>query len=240
MANQFSPRLLRKEEIAKDIYSFYFDKPEDFIFIPGQYIRMFLNHKSPDIKGSSRFFSIASTPLDKFIMITTKIRESSFKKALLNLKLGQSLLMFGPIGEFHLNTSNSKKLVFLSGGMGITPYYSIINYIHLKRLQKSVILLASFNAKKDVIYYENLKKIAYENHSIKIIYTISGDNRINKERIDEHGRITGSLIKKCVPNFEISKFYITGPQKMTDSLIQILINLNISERNIIYEKFSGY
>src|SRR5476649_1261945 len=101
-AKQFFLPFLRKEQVAKDTYSFYFDRRKiDFDFLPGQYIRMSLPHKDVDERGTTRFFTIASSPHEEgYLMFTIKIIESSFKKALFNLQPLHPVQFFGPMGTF--------------------------------------------------------------------------------------------------------------------------------------------
>src|SRR5438105_2307349 len=112
---QFSFPLLKKEQIAPDTYSYYFDrKHTNFDFFPGQYVRITLPIIATDGRGASRFFTIASSPLEKnYIMITTKRGQSDFKNALANLPTGQSINMFGPIGGFYLRDDETFNRVFL-------------------------------------------------------------------------------------------------------------------------------
>src|SRR6185295_6223692 len=116
MSSLFFLSFIKKEKIALDTYSFYLDRAsQGFDFQAGEYIRMTLSIENPDERGSSRYFTIASSPLDKdFITITTRVIKSSFKKELLNLKPGQKVKIFGPLGNFIVDWSKEKKLVFLA------------------------------------------------------------------------------------------------------------------------------
>jgi ferredoxin-NADP reductase len=93
----------KKVQLEKDIYVFYFLRPEDFQFLPGQYIQMTLPHAKTDDRGSSRYFTISSSPTEKdYLMITSRKGSSSFKKALFGLEEGTQVQFFGPIGMFVL------------------------------------------------------------------------------------------------------------------------------------------
>ena len=94
----------RKEHLSHDIYSFYFVLPQDFHFHAGQYVQISLPHDNPDEEGTTRYFTIASSPTEKELMITTRLRESSFKKVLFHLEKGTKVQFFGPIGTFVLPT----------------------------------------------------------------------------------------------------------------------------------------
>ena len=93
----------KKEQIGNDVFVFYFLRPEDFDFLSGQYIQVTLPHLKTDERGSSRYFTISSSPTEKdYLMITSRKGISSFKKALFDLKEGAQVQFFGPIGTFVL------------------------------------------------------------------------------------------------------------------------------------------
>ena len=154
-AAKFELKFLKKEKVGENIFSFYFDTfATGFDFIPGQYIKIYLDITKVDDRGSSRYFTISSSPTDKgFITITTKIVKSSFKKALGNLRSGDLVKIFGPIGYFDFDIKNKKNKLFLAGGMGITPYHSVLRYLNDKKLKIPIALIASFPTKKEVIFY---------------------------------------------------------------------------------------
>jgi len=233
----FELEFIKKIKESKDAYSFYFRRPNGFDFKPGQYIKLFLDIKKPDSRGSSRYFTISSSPTEKdFIVITTKIIKSSFKKEFLNLVPHEKINAFGPVGYFDFNQDKDKNIVLLSGGIGITPYYSLINYIGTKKLATNVTLIASFDFYKNIIFYNDLKKIEKNNKLIKIIYTLTKEEKYSFEK----GRIGKDLLKKYVYELSSVKFYAVGSEAMTQDLIRILRELNIKEKNIFKEDFLGY
>src|SRR5690349_481399 len=105
---------VKKEQKSQDAYSFYFDKTgQDLNFLPGQYLRMSLPHENPDNRGTGRFFTISSSPLEQeHIIITTRVLQSSFKHALSNLQPGTKVRIFGPMGNFYLDETEASPKVF--------------------------------------------------------------------------------------------------------------------------------
>ena len=142
--NQSQPYTLpfiKKIEVSKDTYSFYFKRPDGFDFIAGQYNRWTLPITATDGRGSSRFFTISSSPSEKdFLVVTTKIIQSDFKKELLKLHENQEIKIFGPMGQFILDENSEKEHVFLAGGIGITPFHSMIAHEAEKNSNKKLIL----------------------------------------------------------------------------------------------------
>jgi len=119
--------LTKREEIAEGTMAFHFAKPADFQFRPGQSMDLtLLNPPETDAEGNSRAFSIASAPFDNDLMIATRMRDTAFKRVLRKASPGLQVKIDGPGGSFVLHRKSEKPAVFLAGGIGITPFLSII------------------------------------------------------------------------------------------------------------------
>jgi glycine betaine catabolism B len=224
-AKEFNLLFVKKEKLAENTYSFYFSK-EGFDFLPGQYIRMVLPHDA-DERGTSRFFTISSSPYEKdFLIITAKVIKSTFKNKLLSLETGKPVKIFGPLGTLILNDDEKDQLIFLSGGMGITPFHSMITYAAAKKLPVSLTLLASFSQSEEMIFYEELMESSHENKNITVVY-------INK-------RVSEETLRKYTNNLDKSKYFIVGPPAMVEATRELLEMLNIDEEKILTESFTGY
>jgi len=239
---EFYLPFVKKEKVAKDTYAFYFDQAElGLDFLPGQYIRMTLDIDNPDNRGSSRFFTIASSPLEKeHIMITTKIIKSSFKKRLMMLKPQELVKFFGPMGGFILNEEEKDQRAFLAGGIGITPFHSMITYAFSKNLSIPITLLVSFSTTEDVFWHEKLQGIVKKNPYIRVIYTISHPEESRVQWNGETGRISEALIKKYVPDIFKPLYYIVGPPAMVAAIEETVRKMGVSNERIFIENFTGY
>jgi len=242
IAKEFYLPFIKKEKVAKDTYSFYFNPAErGFSFLPGQYVRMTLNIKNPDNRGSSRSFTIASSPLEKqHIMITTKIIQSSFKKRFMELEPQELVKFFGPIGAFVLNEEEKNPRVFLAGGIGITPFHSMITYAHVKKLSIPITLFVSFSTKEDIIFYNELTAISREMPNIKIVYTISHPESSKTKWMGEVGRISEELVKKYVQDIFKPQYFIVGPPAMVAGIEEVVSNMGAANERIFIENFTGY
>ncbi len=239
-ANKFDLTFLKKEEIAKGIYSFYFNRKDiTFNFNSGQYLSINLDIKNPDERGSSRYFTISSSPTDKdFLTITTKIVKSSFKLKLNKLNPGEKIRAFGPIGYFDFDPKSKKQNIFISGGMGITPFHSTLRFIENKKIKSNITLLASFASLDEAIFFDELKDIEKRNKLIKIVYTLTKEK--NPSINFEKGRIDELMIKKYIKKYKTAKYFIVGPLTMVDSMFELIKSFGISEENIFKEDFPGY
>ncbi len=240
MSQFFELEFIKKRQESGNCYSFFFDKTNiDLNFFPGQYVRMFLDINDPDERGSARFFSIASSPTEKNILfITTKIIKSSFKLALLELSPGSKIKFGGPYGNFILKREDISN-VFIAGGIGVTPFRSMIKYIFDKGLKNKFFLFNSVKEVEEIIYLEEMEKIRSNFDSFHYIPTIT-ENLQAVSWNGEFGRINENMIKKYVKDLNNSRYYISGPESMVLSLIKIVEKLGVKRDNIMFEIFTGY
>ena len=225
----FTSKLIKKEQLINDTYSFTFARSSTFEFIPGQYIKMVLNIDNPDDRGVSRFFTIASSPTEReHLMITTRLIQSSFKKKLESLPIGAEVQMRGPHGMFILDEQDLRGKVYLAGGIGITPARSMLVYLRDKNLNIPFTLMVSFSNRDEIIFQNELNSLS--NEVRKIIYVVTS----------EEGRIDEEKIKKNVADILNSLFYISGPPGFVEAMEKLVKSLGVSEENIRAEDFPGY
>src|SRR5581483_441264 len=237
----YNIQFLKRQDLAKDTHSFFFKRPVDFEFIAGLYNRWTLPIEATDGRGNSRLFTISSSPLEKeYVSFPTKIVQSQFKKALLELKEGAQIQMFGPLGRFTLDENDNRTCVLLAGGIGITPFHSIIPYANAQKLTIPLILIASFSTPEEMVFYDELTQIAKENQNIKVIYTITRPQESQQQWTGETGRISDTMIKKYVSNVMDAIYYVVGPPAMLEGMKKVLLDMEIKEENIKVEQFTGY
>lgn len=241
-AQKFELTFIKKEKISLDTYSFYFDRKNlNFNFLPGQYIKIFLDIEKPDDRGTSRYFTISSSPSEKeFLAITTRIVKSSFKLKLNSLAPGEKIRAFGPIGyfDFDIDIKSPNEQIFLAGGIGMTPAHSILKLVDHKKAKIKILLIVSFQKLSDIIFFEELKEIESRNKNIKIIYTLTKESR--KIENFEIGHINEKIIRKYSPDFKKAKYFIIGSESFELNIFELLRKMNINEENIFKENFPGY
>lgn len=240
---QFLLPFVKKEQVSKDAYTFYFSakggESSGWDFLPGQFVRVTLPHANPDERGISRNFSISSSPLDtNFLTITTRVVQSTFKKTLVQLTPGAPVQFFGPVGKFVLDELDIRPHIFLAGGIGITPFHSMISYAHKKQLNIPIILFVSFSTVEEVLFQKELETISSSNTAIKVIYTITHPE--GGLWLGETGRISEELIKKHVLDFSSHLFYIAGPPGMVKAMEEIVLAMNVPQDQVKKENFVGY
>lgn len=220
-----SVSLLKKEQITEDAYKFHFKKPRSFQFIAGQYLKMKLSFKNPDSRGNSRYFTISSSPTEKDLQIITKIGKSSFKQALSKLKPGEKVQIRGPWGDFVLDEKEKRSAVFLAGGIGLTPFRSILKYNLDTKKSYHISMINSYSDKAAAelsSVLDEFKKLP--KFSLEVVFK----------------RIITDFLQKQLDSSKKYVYYISGPEKMVSSLAADLIRQGVEEKNIKLDDFPGY
>lgn len=219
---------VKKEKVAKDTWRFYFETMSKFKFIPGQYLEWTFPHRNPDSRGIRRYFTISSTPREKYIAITMRVAEkgSSFKSALLKMKLGEQITSSSPQGEFILPKDKSIPLAFIAGGIGITPFGSIIRRLLETEEKRDITLFYSNNTPQHIAFKELFDKA--KNVGVKTIYRITERD----EYIDE------KMIKEKLPDYKRRIIYISGPEPMVEAFKKMFSKIKAGD--IKTDFFSGY
>lgn len=222
-------KLIDKKNEVSDVKSFIFKPETPADWTAGQFMVYRLDHENPDIRGKQRFFTISSASFEENIMLTTHIYKehpSTFKIALDNLKTGDFIEVKGPDGDFTLDNAD-KNYVFIAGGIGITPFRSILADLNHKNLPLNITLLYA-NKTDEFPFKEELEKIAVENQSFKIHYVIS------PQHIDQ------KYIEQIINDVTNKIFYVSGPEKMVEYLGEMLKGMGIKEDRIKQDYFPGY
>ncbi len=232
---------VKKEQLSADTFNFFFKRNgKEHSFVPGQYFEMTLPHDNEDERGNARVFTISSSPTDlEFITITTRIIQSTFKMKLQSLKPGELVQFGGPWDDLNFDEKDVYPHVFLSGGIGITPYHSIISYCLDKNIETPMILFASWRTRDDMIFDEFFRSANNHLENFTYVPTITEVDNVNNWD-GEVGRIDEKMIKKYVSEIGIPKYYFSGPQMMVSALKQVVASMGVSKERIISEEFEGY
>lgn len=219
--------LINKRPEAENTVSFIFQPGSPVHWIAGQYLELSVPHENPDSHGTKHYFTIASAPYEKVIQITTRLSGSTFKDTLSSLPLGSVLTASGPEGDFTLENPTGE-YVFIAGGIGITPFRSILKQLDHEGKKIKVNLLYG-NRTSDVVFKRELEQLSKSNPDFRILYLIS------PERIDAQS------IRANVPNLSVPMFYISGPEPMVESLETTFQNeLGVPDERMKRDYFPGY
>ena len=222
--------LKEKKQLTKDVIAFKFEPSRKFQYKAGQYLEWTLPHKAPDSRGVRRFFTISSSPTEDFIMLTSKFYDklSTFKQALHKMELGQEIVVSDLAGEFTLPENGSKRLVFIAGGIGVTPFRSMVKWLVDKGEKRDVVFLYSNKTDKDIVFkdlFESAKEFG-----VRTVYV----------NTDKDGYIDEKLIKKEVEDFKERTFYISGPEPMVEAFEKMIAAIGVPKNQTERDYFPGY
>lgn len=233
--------LIKREEIAEGTMAFHFGKTPDFQFRPGQTIDMtLLDPPESDAEGNIRTFSIASAPFDGDLMIATRMRDTAFKRVLRKAELGLKVKVEGPSGSFVLHRNAEKAAVFLAGGIGITPFLSIIRHAGHDKLPHRLYLFDSNRRPEDAPFLELLSDAQKQNPNFHLIATMTEMDKSKREWKGETGFIDKAMLMKHLPALQGPIYYLAGPPGMVTAMRAMLTEAGADEDDIRTEEFAGY
>lgn len=231
-AGMDSMKLTLKEKIqeASDVFTFVFEPPKPIEFKAGQFLFYTLKHENSDERGENRYFTNSAAPHEGVVRITTRFaaeKGSSFKASLGKFAIGDEIFAMPPDGDFIIEKP-AEKMLFLAGGIGITPFRSILLDLGRKKEIKDIVLLYA-NRNSEIVFKDELGKIAAENPGLKIFYLVDPE------------KITAETIKKSAPDFSERVFYISGPKPMVKAMEEMIQKeLGVVKKKIRTDYFPGY
>lgn len=231
----------KQTELAKVLR---FSVPENFSFLPGQFIMVKLELQERDgfkildgkPKLQQRAFSISSSPMQKgFVETAVKEEENGFVSKYLNriAEVNDAVAISGPYGHFCFSESEADEIVLLAAGSGITPMMSILRYIADKKLSTRALLIYSNRSIEDTIFFKELEELEEKNPNIKIIFTMTRQ----PDWPSEKGRITAETIKRQVADISKPTYFICGSPDFSSACKEMLLSNKVPEQRIKTEKW---
>ena len=239
--------LKERVPISPDVYDFVFTSDQKISFQAGQYLEWTLDVKSPDSRGNRRYFTVASSPTEPEIRLGVKSypKPSTFKRDLFSLRTGDKIFASQLSGDFTLPKDKNRKLVFIAGGIGVTPFRSIVKFLMNKGEKRDITIFFSNKTPRDIIYKDIFDE-ALQKIGIKIIYAVNeladlsaqaGETASLDMRV---GFIDADMIMKEVPDYRERYYYISGPHSMVVVFEETLRKMGISNRQIKVDFFPGF
>jgi ferredoxin-NADP reductase len=209
------------------------ERPPGFDHLPGQYMFLTLGEGETSLV---KHLTISSSPTEPFLEVTKGMTGHPFAEALKALSPGDTLAIRGPYGEFTF-TGEYDKVVFLSGGIGITPLRSMMRYATDRRLGCSIVLLYSCRGREDILFGDEMEALQRENGRFRSLVTLT---RPDPAWSGLSGRIDSELIEREVPDWRERVFFISGPGVMVDAMSTLVTGMGVPEGQVKREVFPGY
>ncbi len=234
-------KLQQKLQLAPDLVDFIFVPPRKLSYAPGQYMEWTLGHPDPDSRGNRRYFTLASSPTEDTLRLGVKFypESSSFKESMLGLDHDSEIVASQLAGDFTLPRNPKQKCVFIAGGIGITPFRSMIKYLIDRGQPRPIVLFYANRLASDIVYRDVFDE-AQRKLGIKTIYTLTDTKRVPAGWTGEAGRINARLISRYVSGYRNCLFYLSGPNAMVEAYEETLLGMGVSRGQIKKDFFPGF
>lgn len=237
----FQTALVSREMIAERTMSFRFNRPTDWAYRAGQYIDItLLEPRDTDAEGNTRGFSISSAPRENAIVITTRLRDTAFKRSLQEFRIGTKVKIEGPFGDLRLHHA-ARPAVLLAGGIGVTPFRSIlVETIGREPLPYRIVLFHANRHPEDAAFADVFQALALQDSSLSFVPTMTGMAGSSQTWAGEQGHIDQAMLKRHLDGVVDPIYYIAGPPTMVQGLRSMLVLSGADEDAIRIEEFTGY
>jgi ferredoxin-NADP reductase len=237
----FQTALVSRETVAERTISFRFDKPTGWSYRAGQFVDItLLDPPQTDAEGNTRGFSISSAPREDAITITTRLRDTAFKRVLQQVWLGTAVKIEGPFGDLRLHHA-ARPAVLLAGGIGITPFRSIlVEAIGSGVLPYRIVLFHANRRPEDAAFADEFRALERTDGHLRFVPTMTKMADSRQTWDGERGHIDAAMLRRHLAGVIDPIYYVAGPAGMVQALRAMLVVSSVDEDDIRTEEFTGY
>ena len=237
---KYDSKLLGSEEIAQSTLAFHFEKPDGFAFTPGQSINLFLPEDFPAVSDDrQRAFSLVSAPHEDRLTIATRMRKSAYKQPLKDAAPGAAVRIVGPTGTMSLHDDPDRAIVMIAGGIGITPFISMLRSEAEADRPRSMVLLYANHRPENAAYTDELRELEQRLDGFRLVATMT-EMAGSGSWDGETRRIDADMVKEAARDLPRPHYYIAGTPDMAEDMRQMLDDMGIDDDDIHSEDFTGY
>lgn len=212
------------EDTAAHIKTFWFKPEHELRYEAGQFIELTIKHEDADDRGERRWFTLSSSPTDTLLSITTKVAEkpSSFKRRLFELNPGDTVDLSESMGDFVLPKDKTIPLLFIGGGIGVTPIHSMVKYLHDTGQNRTTHLLYAARSEKEIAFKELF------------------DNSLTNSQYFTDNKLTTAAVINAVRQYTHPIMYVSGPEEMVEVFVAELKDSGVPGSRLVTDYFPGY
>ena len=238
---KFDTTLKSSETVAEGTMAFHFAKPAGFDFKPGQSMNVSLvDPPETDAKGDRRTFSILSAPHEVGLVIATRMRDTAFKRVLRSMPSGGRVALRGPAGLFTLEPADSRPAVLLAGGIGVTPFVSMLRDAAHRKLERDLWLFYSNRRPEDAAFLEELMALPGRRPRIRFVGTMVEMDKSGRPWSGERGFLDRAMLERHLRSLAGNVYYVAGPPGLVEAMQKMLIAAGVAEDAIHTDEFFGY
>jgi ferredoxin-NADP reductase len=230
--------------VAERTLEFRFAKPAGMTFKAGQFVDVTLiEPPETDAESNTRAFSINSAPQEPNLIFTTRLRDTAFKRVLQSMPLGTLAKIEGPFGNFTLHNNPHRPAILLAGGIGITPFRSMVRDAAYRKLRHRIVLFYANRRLEDAPFVNELFQCERENSNFTFVPTMTRLATTDAAWTGETGHLDGGMILRYMRRHDrmaAAIYYIAGPPRMVAGLHKVLNAIGINDDDIRREDFAGY
>jgi len=224
------------EEETTNIRTFWFKPERQMDYVAGQYTELTIKHDNPDERGEKRWFTLSSAPGHDLVSITTKYagddKSSTFKKALFHMQPGTEVDMAEAMGDFVLPKDASIPLIFVAGGIGLTPFHSMFEWMAERDEHRNIKFIYGVRTEDEIVFQDTFRRTGI--HATIVV------SEPSDAWGGERGRLSAELILGLEQPTDNTLIYMSGPEPMVEALEKDMTEHHIDKRQLVGDFFPGY
>ena len=238
---KYETTLTASETVAEGTMAFHFARPADFKFQAGQSMNVSLiDPPETDAKGNARTFSIVSAPHETELVIATRMRDTAFKRVLKSMPAGGRVGLRGPAGMFTLESADARPAVFLAGGIGVTPFMSMLRDAAHSRLGRDLWLFYSNRRPEDAAFLEELAALPKRHSRCHFVGTMVEMAKSGRPWNGETGFLDRAMLERHLKDLAACVYYAAGPPGLVEAMRKMLADAGVEDEAIRTDEFFGY
>lgn len=238
---KYETTLRSKETVAEGTMAFHFAKPADFKFTAGQSVNVSLvDPPETDAKGNARTFSVVSAPQEAELVVATRMRDTAFKRVLKAMPSGGRVSLRGPAGKFTLDAGDARPAVFLAGGIGVTPFVSMLREAAQCGLARELWLFYSNRRPEDAAFLEELSALPKRHSRCRFVGTMVEMDKSSRPWSGETGFLDRAMLERHLKNLAPYVYYAAGPPGLVEGMQKMLTSSGVMQDAIRTDEFFGY